>query len=172
MNQSLMISLMAKDRPGIVGAVADAVKQQHGNWLESRLARLGGQFAGIIHVSVAHQHVDTLLQALQALNSDTLSLTVTAVETATSPDVLHRVHFSVVGNDRPGIVQEISRTIAGCGANLEELATHLDSAPWSGDLMFTTRGLVALPTELSIDELVEKLESLADDLIVEIDDND
>ena len=101
----------------------------------------------------------------------TLTLTITTIDSTTKSEQRHHVRFSIVGNDRPGIVQEISATIAACGANLEELSTSLESAPWSGDPLFKTQGLAALPANVEIDELTERLESLADDLIVEIEES-
>jgi hypothetical protein len=36
-----------KDRPGLVEAPSEALAAHHGNWLESRIAGLGGRFAAI-----------------------------------------------------------------------------------------------------------------------------
>ena len=169
MQQSIMISLMAEDRPGIVESISEVVASLQGNWLESRLARLGGQFAGIIHAQISTDQAEALTEALEQLNSQVLTLTVTTVKSQPSSEPNQRVRFKVVANDRPGIIQEISATIAANGANLEELATDLASAPWSGEPLFHAEGLVALPATLDADGLASRLESLADDLMVEID---
>lgn len=168
MQQSILISLMAEDRPGIVELLSDVVAKQKGNWLESRLARLGGQFAGIVRVQVAQECAADLTHALQELNERGITLIITDVAQATVENSLELVRFKVVANDRPGIVQEISAIIAEAGANLEELTTDLGSTPWSGEGLFQAEGLVALPASLDEDVLAAKLESLADDLMVEM----
>lgn len=168
MQHSFIVNLLAQDRPGIVEALSDTVAQHGGNWLESRLARLGGQFAGIVRIQVEEKKEQTLSQALMALNSDSLTLTISRVESHPEDQEKHIVRFKVVGNDRPGIVQEISTTIARLGANLEELVTNLDSTPWSGEGLFQAEGLVSLPGGVDADALADKLEALADDLMVEI----
>ncbi len=168
MQQSLIISLMAPDRPGIVETIADTVSQQGGNWLDSRMARLNGQFAGIIHVNVEQSQCDDLKTALENLRDKGITLLVTN-ESASAPTKPQRfIHIKVVGNDRPGIVKEISSTIASCGANMEELATYLGSVPGSGEPLFNAEGLIALPESLDVDDLCEKLEAISDDLMIEM----
>lgn len=168
MQQSLIISLMAPDRPGIVETIADVVTEQGGNWLDSRMARLNGQFAGIIHINVEQAQAGALQAALEVLNDKGITLLVTEEKKNTATPTQSFLHIKVVGNDRPGIVREISSTIAGCGANVEELATYLGSVPGSGEPLFHAEGLVSLPESVSDDELCEKLEAISDDLMVEI----
>ncbi len=44
----LVLTLIGPDRPGLVEAVAEPIAAHGGNWLESRMAHLAGQFAGIV----------------------------------------------------------------------------------------------------------------------------
>ena len=48
-------------------SVASLVTEHGGNWLESRMARLGGQFAGIVHAAVPAETEKALTDALTAL---------------------------------------------------------------------------------------------------------
>src|SRR5258708_1142979 len=50
MQLSLVMTVIGEDRPGLVDSVAGIVADHGGNWLESRMSRLGGQFAGILRV--------------------------------------------------------------------------------------------------------------------------
>jgi len=50
---TLVMTVIGADRPGLVQMVAARVADHGGNWLESRMCRLGGQFAGILRVEVA-----------------------------------------------------------------------------------------------------------------------
>ena len=48
----LVMTIISPDRTGLVEAVARAVADHGGNWLESRMCRLGGEFAGILRVEI------------------------------------------------------------------------------------------------------------------------
>lgn len=167
MQQTYMISLMTADRPGVVEKIADAITRYKGNWLESRLVRLGGQFAGVISLQVATEDAADLVTALEAFNGSEMQLTVTPLQVSAQENT-QLVHFNVVANDRPGIVQELSSVFSAAGANLEELATDLGSTPWSGEALFEADALVALPEGVTVEALIEQLEALADDLMVEV----
>ena len=69
---SLILTVVGPDRPGLVRALAEAVAARSGSWLESRMARLAGQFAGIVLLEAP----DSLLDDLRALESQGLRITV------------------------------------------------------------------------------------------------
>lgn len=48
----LVMTVIGHDRPGLVDLVAGLVAEHGGNWLESRMCRLGGEFAGILRIHV------------------------------------------------------------------------------------------------------------------------
>lgn len=78
------------------------------------------------------------------------------------------IAMELVGNDRPGIVRDITRLLADLGVNLERFTTEVRPAPMSSEPLFHADALLALPLTLSLDDLQQKLESLADDLMVEL----
>ncbi|WP_339673605.1 ACT domain-containing protein [Dasania marina] len=169
MQQSLIMSFIAEDRPGIVDALSEVIAQQQGNWLESRLTRLGGQFTGIVRIEINEDAVDDLENALQGLAVKGITYTLSANHASVSSEELFPVNFKVTGDDRPGIVKELSALMANCGANIESLNTYISHAPWSGGLLFTMEGSATLPPTLGKGHLRSKLEGISDDLIVEID---
>ena len=61
----LVITLVGADRTGLVESVARVVAEHEGNWLESRMCRLGGEFAGILRVEVPADKKSALLAALK-----------------------------------------------------------------------------------------------------------
>ena len=63
----LVMTVIGVDRPGLVQIVAARVADHGGNWLESRMCRLGGQFAGILRIEVEAARRDELERALRAL---------------------------------------------------------------------------------------------------------
>ena len=69
---------------------------------------------------------------------------------------------------RPGIVLDITRLLAELGVNLESLTTSVAPAPMSSESLFHADALLAVPLSLTLEVLQSKLETLADDLMVEL----
>jgi glycine cleavage system regulatory protein len=167
MQQSLVMTVIGNDRPGLVDLVASIVAEHGGNWLESRMSRLGGQFAGIVHVDVPADREQSLAKALKAL--DARGLTV-VVHTDQPPAASSRQTniLEIIGQDRPGIVRQISHALADSGVNVEELETECASAAMSGETLFKARAVLSIPESCDVSKLRQNLEKIAGDLIVEI----
>jgi glycine cleavage system regulatory protein len=164
---SLVLTVIGPDRPGLVEALAKTVADHGASWLESRMAHLAGQFAGLLRVAVPAPRADELSQALRALEARGLRVIVEAAREAVI-DTGPRLRLELVGLDRPGIVRDISRAIAERGVNVEELESHTSSAPMSGETLFHATAWLRPPREGSADELRSALEKLADELMVEL----
>jgi glycine cleavage system regulatory protein len=143
------------------------VAEHGGNWLESRMSRLGGQFAGIVHVEVPADREPALTKALKTLDAHGLTVVVHSdkpqAATARRTNILE-----IVGQDRPGIVRQISHTLAESGVNVEELHTECASAAMSGETLFKARAVLNIPLSCDAAKLRQNLEKIAADLIVEI----
>ena len=167
MQHSLVMTVIGNDRPGLVDSVASIVAEHGGNWLASRMSRLGGQFAGIVQVDVPSQSAQSLTDALKALDSRGLTVVVHS-DQPQSVAARQTNILEIVGQDRPGIVRQISHTLAEFGVNVEELHTECSSAAMSGETLFKARAVLNIPASCNIFELRQKLERIAADLIVEI----
>ena len=167
---SLVITLIGPDRPGLVGKVSDVIRQHGGNWLESRMAHLAGQFAGIILVEVPDVQADTLAKALQSLQQQGLKLVVERDLILTTPGVNEgaMMTLSVIGNDRPGIVREVSQVLAERNVNVEEFSTQCSDAPMSGGRIFQVNARLRLPADITMSQLQHQLEQVTVDLMVDI----
>jgi glycine cleavage system regulatory protein len=168
MQRSLVMTVIGEDRPGLVESVASLVAGHGGNWLESRMSRLGGQFAGIVQVAVPAEKEQPLTDALKKLSAKGLTVVVhpdraQAKSTARTISLLE-----LVGQDRPGIVQQISRALAGFGVNVEEFESECSSAAMSGETLFKAKAKLSIPASCNVAELRRTLEKIAGDLIVEI----
>jgi len=167
MKSSLVMTVLGTDRPGLVSALADTVASHGGNWLESRMARLAGQFAGIVRIECPADTLDALISDLQIPGA--YGLTILAVREEVAEPVARRTLIvDVVGNDRPGIVRELSAAVAQAGGNIEELTTGLESAPMSGQPMFRAHGIVSIPEDTDTAVLTAAIECLGGDLTVDI----
>ncbi len=167
MDSQFVMTVIAKDRPGLVESLSRLVAEHQGNWLESRMAHLGGQFAGILRVSVPTASSETFLAELRALESSGIKVGITAdsVGQRTSG---RRAALSLVGHDRPGIVRQISQALARNGVNVEDLSTQTSSAPMTGETLFHTHAEIQLPESCSIAQLRAEMEKIASDLMVDI----
>ena len=167
MQHSLVMTVIGNDRPGLVDSVASIVAEHGGNWLESRMSRLGGQFAGIVHVEVPADREQSLTKALKALDARGLAVVVHSDQPQERESRRTNI-LEIVGQDRPGIVREISHTLAERGVNVEELQTECASAAMSGETLFKARAVLHIPESCDVAKLREALEKIAADLIVEI----
>jgi glycine cleavage system regulatory protein len=163
----LVLTVIAPDQPGLVEKIAQCVASHGGNWLESSMSRMAGQFAGILRVAVPAAAHAGLVAALAALAGQ--GIRVQVAPSGNEPTGNWRaIELDLVGNDRPGIVRDITRLLAGQGVNLERLSSEIAPAPMSSEMLFHARALLAVPLSLSLDSLQQALETLADDLMVEL----
>jgi len=163
----LVLTVIAEDQPGLVERVAKCIAEHGGNWLESRMSRMAGQFAGILRVAVPAQAHAGLIEALQQLEQEGIRVLL-AYSGAEPERRWQMVQLQLVGNDRAGIVRDITQLLARRGVNLESLDTDVLPAPMTNELLFHAEARLAVPTELSLEELQQHLETLADDLMVEL----
>lgn len=168
MQHRLVMTIIGPDRPGLVDSVAGLVAKHKGNWLESRMSRLGGFFAGILRVEVPHENEQRLRASLESLKTAGLTVVVhpdKPFEEASSAQI---VRLEVMGQDRPGIVRQIAHELAGYGVNVEELDTECASAAMSGENMFKACAKLSVPAGCNTIELRRRLECIAGDLIVDL----
>ena len=168
MQRALVMTVIGQDRPGLVDTIAGLVAGHAGNWLESRMSRLGGQFAGILRVEVPEEQMPPLSAALRALQSQGLTVVVHPDQPPPAQSSPRLSLLEIVGQDRPGIVRQISHVLAGYGVNVEELHTECSSAAMSGETLFRARAKLSLPARCNVPELRRRLEKIAGDLIVDI----
>jgi glycine cleavage system regulatory protein len=164
---SLVMTVLGPDRPGLVRLLSDTVASHGGNWLESRMARLAGQFAGVVRVECHTAHAEQMIADLRTLATE--GLTVQAVrEESPAQEKRTTLTVDVIGNDRPGIVRELAAAIANAGGNVEELTTGLESAPMSGHPLFRAHGVISVAEGSDAAQLTAAIESLGGDLSVDI----
>jgi len=169
MQRMLVMTVIGPDRTGLVDSIAGLVTDHGGNWLESRMSRLGGHFAGILRVEVPPEKEPLLVAALQKLEARGLTVVVHPDDLKAAPPTTARLSLlEIVGQDRPGIVRQISHALAGFGVNVEELHTECASAAMSGETLFKARATLSIPESCDAAQIRQQLERIAEDLIVEI----
>ncbi|WP_333607651.1 glycine cleavage system protein R [Arsukibacterium sp.] len=163
--KQLVLTLIGKDRSGLVEQLASVINQHNGNWMASNLSHLAGYFAGILQVEVAEQDLAALTEALQQITE--LNIKIQHGEEVVL-NIDKQLKFVITGNDRPGIVRELSTVLKHKGSNIIHFESAKQSAPNWGVPLFSAVATVELPSGLSRDDVVEALEAIATDIIVDI----
>lgn len=132
------------------------------------MSRLAGFFAGILEVSVPAEASASLFKALHELEERGLRVVVEDARGDSEISAYRELCLELVGQDRPGIVRDISAGLAAAGVNVVELSTECSSAPMSGEPLFSATARLHHPISNSVDELRETLEKIAGNLMVDI----
>ena len=158
---SLIVTVVAPDRPGIVRSIAERAKRHGANWAASRMTSLHDQFAGIVHLQVPPANVDALSAALRTLESTGVSVTVARTDASPVPPGRRIVRLELTGPDRPGIVNELSSRLADRGVSIEDLHTEIVNGTGESQHLFRVHALLHVPNSLREDELRASLDALA-----------
>ena len=163
----LVLSVVGSDRPGLTKALAAAVLKAGGNWLESHLSRLGGLYVGSVLIELDTDGAEALRAAIAAVDADGLEVRIApALEDAAADG--ETLHFSLVGQDRPGIVDQVTAVLSGQGANIETFKTWLGVEPHSGMPLFHMDAQLRLPPGLPAAEVQTALEAISGEIMIDI----
>lgn len=168
MSTSLVLTISAHDRPGIMSRISTTITAGGGNWLESRMARLAGQFAGIVCVECSKNDEPQLRAALKKLNDEGIHVHALGPGDLSDYPYTRHMRIDIFGNDRPGIVSQLAKAISQAGANIEELNTSIESAAMSGQTIFHACGTICLPESCDDEFIISAIESISDDLTIEV----
>jgi len=168
MNTSIVLTVVSDDHPGIVEELSEVIAGHGGNWADSSMMSLAGKFAGILLVQLPGENVEGFFAALKSL--DSRGMKVVAQLSDVPPEAGYGQEHSIelVGQDRPGIVHEITGVLADFNVNVQELETTVQSASMSGESLFMAHARIFIPPNTDMEALQEKLEDLANELMVDI----
>jgi glycine cleavage system regulatory protein len=166
MPESLIVSFIGDDRPGIVQVIADVVARHGGSWQESRMSGLGGYFSGTVRILINSDCLESLDQGLQALEGLTFIIRPIIQESPDKPT--QKMKLDIVGPDRPGILQDVTSQLVGHGINVVEMETEVRPASMSGELNFIADALVEVPSGIDVESLDKQLNAVASSLGVDI----
>jgi glycine cleavage system regulatory protein len=166
MTTSVILSAVGSDRPGLTKGLAEAVFAAGGNWLESHLSHLGGRYVGSILVELDPARLGDLNEAVAQLNAGGLHVSI-APAGAAAPVEGTPLWFDLVGQDRPGIVHEVTAVLARLGVNIEDFATRTEMGAWSAERLFRATARLTVPADISPDAVQGALEAISGDIMVD-----
>ena len=167
MDKSIVMTVMGRDRTGLVESLARLIAGSGGNWLESRMCRLGGEFAGILRANAPEDRLQALIRSLHGLEADGLAVTVQQDKAPASVPT-RSATLSLVGQDRPGIIYQVSSALANQNINVDELETQCFSGPMSGEMLFQAVAKLQIPENYDVSGLRNELEKIGSELMVDI----
>jgi glycine cleavage system regulatory protein len=158
----LVLTIIGRDRAGVVAELADVVRFHEANWKRSELAEISGTFAGVVVVDVDDDRADELLANLLILRQQGLHITAELIEGPVDAPVAQRVLLRFTGDDRPGIVHEISTMISEFGISISRLGTAVDTSGDTSQFEITTQ--LVVPVSVDLDAVLDAVGRLTDDL--------
>lgn len=169
MSKHLIVTLSGPDRVGFVEGVTKLILEHGGNVEKSRMARLGGEFAALMLVSVEDAALSSMNEGVMTLRDE--GYQVATRETTVGGDSRYAgwipYTIEVNGADHEGIIHTITRYLADQGIDIETLNTGMVPAPMSGMPLFTMSAVVLAPAAISLSELRSSLSTLGDQLSVD-----
>ncbi len=169
MHSSIVLTFTVNDEPGRVNLLSHTVVTHDGNWLESRMSCLAGKFVGIVRIQVNDAKLEALTQGLEELQQHGFTIFVEKFDAASAPAAQQQeLSITIVGQDRPGIVHEISQALAQHHVNVTELRSDVSNAPLSGEPLFEAAADAHVPADLNLDKLSEQLDAVANELNIDI----
>ena len=169
MRKHLVFTLTGPDRVGLVEDITELLLTYHGNVELSRMARLGGEFAILMLVSIPEDQFDALREGVRGLRDEGYKVTTSPTERGYSTRyggwLPYRVQ--VTGADQEGIIHHIARHLAEKGINIETMDTSMFNAPMSGTPLFTMSAIVLVPPDLPFTEWRDDLEDVGNRLMVD-----
>lgn len=162
-----VLSVVGSDRPGLTRALAAAVLSAGGNWQESHLSQLGGLYVGSVLVELDASAVDALRAAVRAVDAHGLDVRIAPALEASGPEG-EALDFNLVGQDRPGIVNQVTAVLSGLDANIETFRTWIAAEPHSGVPLFNMEARLRLPTGLDVGRVQAALEEISAEIMVDI----
>jgi glycine cleavage system transcriptional repressor len=170
MRSNFVLTLTGPDRIGIVDNVTRLLLDHGGNVETSRMARLGGEFAILMLVSMPAEQLAGLDKDLEGLTVQGYKVTITP-----SPQTSAQAHpgwlpyrVEVHGADHEGIIQEVAHYLSQRGINIESMDSETTPAPISGVPLFAMTAYIVVPPSLSGQGWEVGLEDLAGRMNLEL----
>ncbi|MHC5538099.1 glycine cleavage system transcriptional repressor [Singulisphaera rosea] len=151
MKRNFVLTLTGPDRIGIVGELTRLLTERGGNVETSRMARLGGEFAVLMLVTMPPDALSSLDDGLKGLLGDGYKVTTTVSERTYAeayPGWLP-YQIEVNGADHEGIIHEISHYLSQRGISIESMESECTPAPTSGIPLFSMTAQVVVPPSLA-----------------------
>ena len=164
----IIFTLVGQDKPGLISDLAKTVYAMGGNWLGSNFSHMAGHFAGFVQIDLPIEKHQALIERLSQHPDLKIHLLPGIIA---PPADQQSVQIDIMGNDKTGIVQELTEILSQFNLNIVKFDSCLESAPNWGSALFKAKVTITVAADFNLETLRERLESVANDLMVDIEIN-
>ncbi|NVK33856.1 MAG: ACT domain-containing protein [Rhodobacteraceae bacterium] len=168
MTSRIVLTVIAQDRAGLVDRLAMSIAEVGGNWVESSMARLGGEFAGIVSVDVDTAAVEGLETLFKSLQKDGIEVSLRAGKKREERPVGSVATLELLSQDHPGILRKVTRILNEYAVSIDSLETEVTPGSMSGEPMFRAVAKLHIPPGLTTQTLGDALQATAADMMADI----
>jgi len=170
MPKRIVFTLTGSDRIGFVEHVTELILDCDADVQASRMARLGGEFAMLLLVSVPDAEATRLSGDIENLSKEGLKVSITETEWGVSAQRKDWLPYQIEvrGANHEGIIHEIAEHLSNQGINIESIDTNIVPAPMSGTPIFTMDAVVVVPPDLPKSKWQDELAEVASRLNVDL----
>jgi len=170
MQKNFVLTLSGPDRVGIVEEVTGRVLDLGGNVETSRMARLGGEFAILMLVSMPEKSFEGLDKAFENLTANGYTVTTTQARQSYAESHPGWLRYRIEGHgaDHEGIIHQIAHYLSVRGINIESMESETFAAPISGVPLITMTAHVVVSQDTLETDWREGLENIGTLMNLEI----
>lgn len=136
-----MLTVVGKDRTGIVSHITSALYDGGCNLGEATMARLGGNFTIMLMVEFAGNRAALQAQVEPVVESLDLRVHIDSIQAELHHHLIPDVRISVHGADRAGIVAQVTTALTEAGLNILELESDVAGSEQQPLYVMTIEGL-------------------------------
>jgi len=141
--QWYMLTVVGKDRTGIVSHITSALYDGGCNLGEATMSRLGGNFTIMLMVECTGSRADLLAQVEPVVESLDLHVHIDSIQAELHHHLIPDVRISVYGADRTGIVAQVTTALTEAGLYILELESDVAGDERQPIYVMTIEGLAS-----------------------------
>lgn len=165
--KSIFIStITGPDSLGIIKSLAEATRGFGGEWLTSKVMKLDGQFTALMKVSIEASQEQQLKDGLSSKFPD-LSFKHSEVRSP-SQEPTKIINLEIDCIDRPGLTKDITNILSNLDLTVENMEFNRVHVSSIGEAVFSAKLALAVPENTSSETLAEEIESLSEDVRVNV----
>jgi predicted amino acid-binding ACT domain protein len=146
-SRTMVISVMAEDRPGIVAEVTEGIGALNGNLADLRESVLCGYFTMILIAGFPPAvSPEEVASSLSGVTGAEISVVPHQGSLDDAVPAGQAYVLSAVGRDRIGLVAQVSRFCCDRGVNILDLASHVEDDRYTMMLLLDLSGIESIQT--------------------------
>lgn len=158
------VSLMGRNRPGLLRELAEKTHHHKGKWLNSKVNHLDSLVSALIKIELPEGKLDSLKESFRA---DT-ELSITFVKSDEPPVPGKVIELVVDADDRPGLVNDLTQQLDAECAEIVDMDCHRVGVAELGRSLFTAKLVLKIPNDRDGLELAAELETMSADMVVTV----